>query len=100
MVAVARAAREPPPRTTCRGIPKFAAVSTMSWQMLKIDFFRQADGAVIIAMGVKTIVPDQEIRLERHYFREMGLDRGEIFLIRVCLPPHLIDVHIDFGAVR
>ncbi len=82
MVAVARWEREPPPRTTCRGTANLRGGGNHQVADLKIGVFGEADGAVVLLVGVEAIVPEEQVRLELHHqgqmlahlFQVLGID--------------------------
>ena len=83
MVAVARWDMEPPPRTTMRGTSKSAAAGEHQVADREIGGLGEAQGAVVLPVGVEAVVPDEQVRLERrdqgqvlaHLFQVLGIWR-------------------------
>ena len=78
MVAVARWGMEPPARTTMRGTPRSAAAVEHQVADGEVGRLGEAQGAVVIPVGVEAVIPDEQVRLERR-------DQGQV-------PAHQVDV--------
>ena len=64
MVAVARWDMEPPARTTMQGDPHIGGGGEHQVADGEIGRLGEAQGAVVIPVGVEAVVPDEQVRLE------------------------------------